>query len=158
MQGQAKATYFYAGKSYTEEEWKAAKAAGTLGLPGPTEPRARNPFVDDEPQGLGRLMAFDGPAPELINGRLAMLAMLAALASEAATGESVFRQWASEPVAISLTVITFAVASLIPMLQTTKREPFAFFTPKAEMLNGRLAMLGFASLLAIEAARGSALL
>lgn len=57
-----------------------------------------------------------------------------------------------------LAAITFIAASLIPLLSSTKRESFAFFTPEAEMLNGRAAMMGFASLLIIEAVRGGAAL
>ena len=38
-----------------------------------------------------------------------------------------------------LAAIAFATASLIPLLQSPKREAFAFFTPAAEMLNGALA-------------------
>eukprot|EP00873_Tetraselmis_striata_P035450 jgi/Tetstr1/455714/TSEL_042521.t1 len=73
-------------------------------------------------------MAFSGPAPEVINGRLAMLGFAAALGAELSTG------------------------------QTGKKETtFGPFTPGAEMLNGRAAMIGFASLLAYEAFKGSPL-
>ena len=58
---------------------------------------------------------------------------------------------------ILLAAITFITASLIPMLASTKREKFAIFSPEAEMLNGRAAMLGFASLIVVEAVRGAAL-
>jgi hypothetical protein len=59
---------------------------------------------------------------------------------------------------VLLTAITFATASLIPLLSSTKREAFGFFTPSAEMLNGRAAMIGFAALLAVEAVRGGSAL
>ena len=36
-------------------------------------------------------------------------------------------------------------------------EAFGPFTPAAELLNGRAAMLGFGALLAVEADKGSAL-
>ncbi len=42
-------------------------------------------------------MAFSGPAPELINGRLSMLAFVAALGAELASGEPVLRQLGEEP-------------------------------------------------------------
>ena len=106
---------------------------------------------------IGDLMAFSGPAPELVNGRLAMLAVVAAIGAELSTGESVLRQFADAPTAIILTFITFTVASLVPLLSSTKREAFAFFTPEAEMVNGRAAMLGVAALLVIEGVHGSAL-
>lgn len=82
---------------------------------------------------------------------------MAALFAELSSGESVLRQWASEPTGIALTFITFSVASLIPLLSSTKREAFGPFTPDAETLNGRAAMIGFAALLAVEAVKGTAL-
>jgi hypothetical protein len=36
-------------------------------------------------------------------------------------------------------------------------DPHAFLTVQAELINGRAAMIGFAALLAIELAKGSAL-
>lgn len=38
------------------------------------------------------LLAFDGPAPELINGRLAMVGFFAALGGELHSGEGVLMQ------------------------------------------------------------------
>ena len=57
---------------------------------------------------------------------------------------------------LPLAFIMFAAASLIPTLKGVKKEKFGFFSPEAEMLNGRAAMIGFALLLAIEAKSGSA--
>lgn len=42
------------------------------------------------------VMAFNG-APEIANGRLAMLGFLAAVGAEVATGESIFQQLADQP-------------------------------------------------------------
>lgn len=151
------AVYFYRGSAYSEEEWRKAKADGTLVQPIPPETYTRSAEDEDGAASLGDLMAFSG-APELINGRLAMLAFVAAVAAELSSGESVLGQWADEPTGVFLTFITFSIATLIPMLTTTKREPFLFFTPNAEMLNGRAAMIGFAALLAVEATRGGAAL
>lgn len=50
-----------------------------------------------------QLMAFSGPAPELINGRLSMLAFVAALGAELASGEPVLRQLSEEPTGELLT-------------------------------------------------------
>lgn len=152
-------TFFYKGKSYTEAEWKEAVANGTVNQ------AAATPSYDvssekapvGEALSFGQLMAFSGPAPELINGRLAMLAFVAALGAELSTGETVLRQLADEPTGVILAAIAFITASLIPLLNSTKREAFGPFTPAAEMLNGRAAMIGFAALLAVEAVRGSAL-
>lgn len=107
--------------------------------------------------GFGDLMAFSGPAPEVINGRLAMLAFVAAVGAELSSGESVGLQFISSPINIVLTGILFTVASLVPMFKATKAEAFGPFSPEAEMANGRAAMLGFLSLIAVEALRGGAL-
>ena len=63
----------------------------------------------------------------------------------------------SSPAGVVLTGLTFIAASLIPLLSSTERKAVGPFTPAAEMLNGRAAMIGLASLIAIEAVRGSAL-
>ena len=128
-------------------------ANGTLSTAGAV-PASAVAAGNNEAMGLGELMAFSGPAPELINGRLAMLAFVAALGAELSTGESVLRQLADEPTGAVLAAITFAVASLIPMLNNARREAFGPFSPNAEMLNGRAAMIGFAALLVTEAVRG----
>merc|ERR1711924_225921 len=90
---------------------------------------------------FGEAMAFSGAGPETINGRLAMLGFIAALGAEPS---------------ILFAFIMFAAASLIPISKGVKKEKFAFFSPEAEMLNGRAAMIGFALLIAIEAKSGAA--
>jgi hypothetical protein len=146
-------TVFYAGRSYNENEWAEAVASGVVS-PAPAEPQEA--VVGDV--SIADVMAFSGPGPEIINGRLAMLAFVSAFFAELASGESALSQWSDEPTGVALTFILFSVASLIPMLNnSTKREAFGPFTPEAETLNGRLAMMGFFSLLVIEGVRGSAL-
>jgi hypothetical protein len=103
-------------------------------------------------------MAFSGPAPETINGRLAMLGFFAAAGAELSTGTTVLDQLAAAPVPILATFAIFAAASFIPMLQGAKGETIGPFNPAAEMLNGRAAMIGLVALLAYEAVNGSALL
>lgn len=168
---------FFQGKTYSEAEFEAQKAAGTL------TPVEESFPIDYEsvPMTLGDIMAFSGPIPEIVNGRLvsvlqlfeffvvhthkrnftllqAMLAFVAALGAELATGESVLKQFADEPTAIILTFITFAAASLIAIVNgASKNESFGPFKAEAEMLNGRAAMIGFAALLIIEGIKGSAL-
>ncbi|KAI7836767.1 hypothetical protein COHA_009405 [Chlorella ohadii] len=151
----AKNVVFYKGNNFTEEEWKKASAEGVK--PAATPDYSLNEAPAAKAVSLGQLMAFSGPAPELINGRLSMLAFVAALGAELASGEPVLRQLGEEPTGVFLAVITFAAASLIPMLNSAERKPFGPFTPAAEMLNGRAAMIGFAALLAVEAVRGTAL-
>eukprot|EP01024_Parvocaulis_polyphysoides_P016897 TRINITY_DN17486_c0_g1_i4.p2 TRINITY_DN17486_c0_g1~~TRINITY_DN17486_c0_g1_i4.p2 ORF type:complete len:120 (+),score=24.61 TRINITY_DN17486_c0_g1_i4:2-361(+) len=103
-------------------------------------------------------MAFSGPAPEKINGRLAMLGIVSALAAEASSGSSIFTQIASAPIPIVVTSIAFIVASLIPIVKGTEEESVGPFSPQAELLNGRLAMIGMAALLIIETSKGGAFL
>merc|ERR1712241_122447 len=105
---------------------------------------------------FGETMAFSGSGPETINGRLAMLGFIAALGAEASSGETIFQQVGDAEPSILFAFIMFAAASLIPIFKGVKKEKFAFFSPEAEMLNGRAAMIGFALLLAIEAQSGSA--
>ena len=142
-------TVFYAGSSYTEESWAEAVKAGAVSV-APSAP-AESMVAE---LSLGDLMAFSGPAPELINGRLAMLAFVSAFFAELSSGESVLKQWADEPTGVLLTFVLFSAASLIPMMNGANREAFGPFSPKAEELNGRAAMIGFAALLIVEGVRG----
>lgn len=148
-------TVFYKGNTFEgEEQFKEAVANGTASIPAASEPV---PAASTAPLGFGELMAFGGPAPELINSRLAMLGLIAAIGAELSSGESVLRQWGDQPVPILLTFITFSIASLIPMFSSSKREAFGPFSPNAEIVNGRAAMLGFASLIGIELVTKTAL-
>jgi hypothetical protein len=94
-------------------------------------------------------MAFSGPAPEIINGRLSMLGFMAAVAAEFASDESVLQQWASEPTGVAAAFALIIAASFPPLL-AGKTDSLGPFTAKAELLNGRAAMIGFAALLLIE--------
>ena len=74
------------------------------------------------------------------------------------TGKSVVSQLRIEPTFITLTFVIFMAASLVPLARNVDpEESEGIFTPKAEIINGRAAMLGFASLLIIEAVKGTAL-
>ena len=79
-------------------QWKDAVASGTVSQPAPPSAYMSSPG-EDEVLSLGDMMAFSGPAPELINGRLAMVAFVAALGAELSSGESVIRQWSEDNVA-----------------------------------------------------------
>ncbi|KAG2426722.1 hypothetical protein HYH02_014762 [Chlamydomonas schloesseri] len=119
-----------------------------------------------KPAGLtfDQVMGFSGLAPELINGRAAMIGIVVALANEARTGESIFAQSVSGGAAQALAVIALVtLASFAPAVRApldavfNKVAPkqvkeFGPFTVGAEMLNGRLAMAGLALMLFFEGA------
>jgi hypothetical protein len=104
---------------------------------------------------------------ELINGRAAMLGVIAAAVSEAMTGQTVWSQVAGKYVGgqsvepahgmsvfyFFAIVVIFTMATLAPKLFKNEQPEDREFGPwraSAEMLNGRAAMLGFASLVIIE--------
>nr|AKH49404.1 ELIP1 [Syntrichia caninervis] len=104
------------------------------------------------------VFAFDGAAPETINGRLAMLGFVWAIIGEKTTGLSVADQLFS-PGATGLiwflaSVQILSYASLVPIFnarESTDARSFGPFRAKAERWNGRAAMIGFASLILTEA-------
>ena len=61
--------------------------------------------------------SFDGPAPETINGRLAMLGITSALAAEFVTGVGLREQWLEAPAPILFSFAVIAIASYIPILK-----------------------------------------
>jgi len=144
---------FYGGASYSPAEFDAAQKAGQYKVA---------PVVNvsevaaNTAPSISSLMAFDGPAPETINGRLAMLGFVAALGAELATGESVVGQLGDAPAPILLTFVGIAVASLLPMTSNVlpEEEAVSVFTADAERINGRAAMIGFAALLVVELFKG----
>merc|ERR1711937_706521 len=60
--------------------------------PEPATPPPPPPAPVKKDVSFGDAMAFSGPGPETINGRLALLGFIAALGAEAASGETVFQQ------------------------------------------------------------------
>jgi len=107
------------------------------------------------------VFAFDGAAPEAINCRLAMLGMVWAFVAEKATGltvvEQLFNPTTSGLVYFVGAVQLFTYASLVPIMngESTDARSFGPFTARAERWNGRLAMLGFLSLVVTELIRGT---
>lgn len=105
---------------------------------------------------LSDAMRFKGAGPEIINGRLSMVAVIAAVAAELVTGKTIVEQFQLAPVPIIGISSLFVVATLIPILKGVPRKDAAefggikFFTSKAELINGRLAIIGFPCLLIQE--------
>ena len=127
------------------EEEPATPAAAPTPVPKP---------VVKKPTGVLDLMAFDR-APELINARCSMVAFVAA-AAEASSDKSVLTQLSCEPGPIIAFVVLMAVATFIPMMKNAGEKSNGPFTPSAEILNGRAAMIGFVALLVTEGISGQA--
>ncbi|CAI7839003.1 unnamed protein product [Closterium sp. NIES-53] len=102
------------------------------------------------------IMAFDGPGPELINGRLAMLGFVAGMSREVVGGVSLQQQLADPGemgiAALLLAAVLVSLASLPPLLKGVRPEDcsFLFFSWEAEQLNGRVAMLAFVGVYTVE--------
>ncbi len=69
-------------------------------------------------------LKFNGPAPELINGRLAMLGILCGGWQEAHTGLTLAQQAADLPLSELLLLAGWVYASLVPILKGAKMEAF----------------------------------
>jgi len=89
---------------------------------------------------------------EILNGRAAMQGFLWGSLNWMMTGENVIQQIEDPGYAIAATgvVTTLALASLFTAENFTT-EKIGAFTPEAELKNGRLAMLGFTTLLGLSA-------
>ncbi|CAA6658512.1 unnamed protein product [Spirodela intermedia] len=113
-----------------------------------------------EHQVLGRA-GVRGPAPERINGRLAMVGFVAALGVELARGTGLAAQVA-EGAGLPWFVATASVlslASLVPLFKgvTPESRSAGLMTSDAEMWNGRFAMLGLVALAFTEFVTGGPL-
>ncbi|KAI3852515.1 hypothetical protein MKW92_034215 [Papaver armeniacum] len=107
------------------------------------------------------LLAFSGPAPERINGRLAMIGFVAAMGVELARGTDVAAQLADGGLPwFVITSVVLSVASLIPLSQgvSVESKSDGLMSSSAEMWNGRVAMLGLVALVLTEVAKGGALI
>jgi hypothetical protein len=87
-----------------------------------------------------------------------MVAMVAAAFAEAYSKNHVpvLTQLACEPGPVALFVGIIAAATFVPMMKNAGEKKSGPFTPSAEILNGRIAMMGFAGLLVNEALSGKA--
>jgi hypothetical protein len=129
----------------------------TIGIPPPPPPPApkkvSTKFED--------VFAFGGPAPETINGRLALLGFVSAIGVELASGKGLFSQLGSGGVSLFVgSAVLFTVASLIPMFKGISKESKsqAIMSVEAEMLNGRFAMVGLIALALTEFLKGGPLI
>ncbi|PWZ39668.1 Low molecular mass early light-inducible protein HV90, chloroplastic [Zea mays] len=109
--------------------------------------------------GLWDALAFSGPAPERINGRLAMVGFVSALAVEASRGGGLLSQAGSGSglAWFAATAAVLSVASLVPLLRGDSAEARsgAVMSANAELWNGRFAMLGLVALAFTEYLTGA---
>lgn len=101
-------------------------------------------------ESIATTMRFDSWAPELINGRCAMLGYVAGYGYEAVTNESFLPQahqywWAFVVVSVLVTIATLQTGR-----PTKESVSINGLTLEAELFNGRAAMVGFACTLIYE--------
>ncbi|KAK4482846.1 hypothetical protein RD792_010018 [Penstemon davidsonii] len=140
-----------------EGESTEKKSGGASPLGTPTPSPSRKPKVSTD---FSDLLAFSGPAPERINGRLAMIGFVAAIGVELANGQDIFSQVQNGGFQLFLgTSILLSMASLIPLFKgvTVESKSGNLMTSDAEMWNGRFAMLGLVALALTEFVKGGAL-
>lgn len=80
----------------------------------------RRPLIEFCPElrcEAAEAQAFDGPAPETINGRLAMLGVVTCLAAEFSTNVGIQEQTAKAPFSILGTFVIISLASYIPIFR-----------------------------------------
>jgi hypothetical protein len=103
---------------------------------------------------LADAMKFAGPAPEVINGRLAMVGFLATAVNELQQRGTIEEQLVGNPVPVAVFVLVTMYATLVPIMKGVKNEAFGPMSPRAETTNGRAAMLAFVVMLVLEQRTG----
>ena len=119
-------------------QWQDALEQGQLKQPPGAPPTTSSARACPS---IRSIMQFDGPAPELINGRAAMLGFAAALLGELATGESVLNLLNDVPQGVIVVFTLILVGSLFPMGMNIHphHKAHGFFTAQNEIWGGRLA-------------------
>ncbi|KAH0457328.1 hypothetical protein IEQ34_012643 [Dendrobium chrysotoxum] len=105
-------------------------------------------------------LSFSGPGPERINGRLAMVGFVSAIAVEVMRGEDLAAQLANGGVLwFAGAAALLSVASLVPLFRGVDApdRSDAPMTADAEIWNGRFAMLGLVALAVTEYVKGGPL-
>ncbi|KAK7243128.1 hypothetical protein RIF29_37914 [Crotalaria pallida] len=148
-------------RSMAEEEQKEQPTTPVTPPPLPQSPPqptpSRSPKVSTK---FTDVLAFSGPAPERINGRLAMIGFVTAIAVELAKGQDVFAQISNGGIPWFLgTSVVLSLASLIPLFRgvSVESKSGGFMSSDAEIWNGRFAMLGLVALAFTEYVKGGTL-
>lgn len=151
-------------RSMAEDQGKVEKEeASSSPLATPPPPPTPQPIPKPAPKvstKFGDVFAFSGPAPERINGRLAMIGFVAALGVELSKGQDVFAQISDGGVPWFLaTSVVLSLASVIPLFKgvSVESKSGGLMTADAELWNGRFAMLGLIALAFTEFVKGGAL-
>lgn len=87
--------------------------------------------------------AFDGPAPETINGRLAMLGVVTCLGAEFSTNVGIQEQIAKAPFSILGTFVIISLASYIPIFRYPSRSAFVMPFAHLRSLLSKTSVLHF---------------
>jgi len=140
------------GKEYDRSVVKEIDKIKTLGNPtvegSPAWYSAQYAYQPTKGDVFMKTMAFQGSAPEVINGRLAMLAVVALLGEEFVNGDSLALQTSQlyEYLFVALLAGLVTSASVVPLTKGVEvsHANLGIFKAGAEKLNGRLAMLAFA--------------
>ncbi|KAI3692082.1 hypothetical protein L6452_31891 [Arctium lappa] len=139
-------------KAFSVRCMSSSNDAQTNSKTPPPAPKVSTKFSD--------VLAFSGPAPERINGRLAMIGFVSAMAVEVSSGQDVLTQISNGGVAVFVgTSVVLTLASLVPLLKgvSVQSKSKRIMSSDAEMWNGRFAMLGLVALAFTEFVKGTPL-